>query len=132
MSDLCPIPGAHRRLEEGHRLWHRGAEAYEDPEEFRTQLNALIQALRHVGFVLEKEHSAIPDFETWYESWMDILKRDGVLRWLIRARNFIVHEGDLETRSTATAAIQASWDVPQSKTFEVPPLIPTLAIAAKI
>lgn len=131
-SDACPIPNAHRRLEEAHRLWHRAAEAYEDPEEFRTQLNALIQALRNVTFVLQKEHRGVPDFDAWYERWQEVMKEDAVLRWLIQARNIIVKEGDLKTHSTATAAIQASWDVPQSRTFEVPPLVPTLAIAAKV
>src|SRR5262249_42462206 len=128
----CPIPNTHRRLEEAHRLWHRGAQGYEDPDEFRTQLNALIQALRNVTFVLQKEHGAIPNFAAWYEPWQEILKQDGVLRWLVQARNFIVKQGDLETHSPATAWIQASWDIPQTVTFEVPPLVPTLAIAAKI
>ena len=47
--DDCPIPGTHRRLEEAHRLWHRAAEAYEDPDEFRTQgqLAHLVDALEH-------------------------------------------------------------------------------------
>ncbi len=130
--DDCPIPGTHRRLEEAHRLWHRAAEAYEDPDEFRTQLNALIQALRNVTFVLQKEQDAIPDFDAWYERWRDIMKEDGVLRWLVQARNVIVKQGDLETHSTATAGIQASWDTPQTRTFDVPPLVPTLAVAAKI
>jgi hypothetical protein len=49
----CPIPNAHRRLEEAHRLWHRAAESYDDPDEFRTNLNALLQALRSVTFVLQ-------------------------------------------------------------------------------
>lgn len=132
MSSNCPIPNAHRRLEEAHRLWHRAGEAYEDPEEFRTQLNALIQALRSVTFLLQKEQQAVPDFVAWYEPWQAIMGDDAVLRWLVRARNVIVHEGDLATHSTATAWIQSSWDEPQTATFEVPPLVPTLAVAAKI
>ena len=52
-------------LEEAHRLWHRAAESYEDPEEFRMQLNALIQALRNVTFVLQKEKLKIQDFDRW-------------------------------------------------------------------
>jgi hypothetical protein len=131
-ADACPIPNAHRRLEEAHRLWHRAAEAYEDPDEFRTQLNALIQALRNVTWVLQKEKRAIPDFESWYSRWQETMKQDEVMRWSHQARTVVVHMGDLETHSTATAAIQASWDVPETRTFEVPPLIPALAVAAKI
>jgi hypothetical protein len=131
-ANACPIPNAHRRLEEAHRLWHRAAEAYEDPDEFRTQLNALIQALRNVTFVLQKEKAAIPDFDSWYAGWQETMKQDEVMRWSHQARTVVVHKGDLETYSTATAAVQASWDVPETRTFEVPPLVPTLAVAAKI
>jgi hypothetical protein len=55
-----------------------------------------------------------------------------VLRWLVAARNHVVKEGDLATFSTATAGIQASWDEPEVVTFQVPPLAPTLGIAATL
>jgi hypothetical protein len=124
----CPIPNTHRRLHECHRLWHEAADAYDDPEGFRTNLNALLQALRNVTFVLQNEKRGIPDFEAWYEPWQETLRQDGVLKWLVESRNHVVKEGDLETFSTATAAIHASWDQPETITFEVPPLVPTLAI----
>jgi hypothetical protein len=91
-------------------------------------LNALLQALRNVTFVLQKEKRAIPEFDAWYEPWRETLAKDGVLRWLVEARNHVVKEGDLETFSTATAAIKASWDDPEVLTVEVPPLMQTLAI----
>ena len=67
----CPLPNAHRRLSECHRLWHHAAETYDDPEGFRTQLNALLQALRNVTFVLQKEKRSIPEFDAWYEPLRD-------------------------------------------------------------
>jgi hypothetical protein len=131
-SPACPIPNTHRRLHECHRLWHATAEAYADPEAFRTNLNALLQALRNVTFVLQNEKRAVPDFDDWYGIWRETLSQDGVLRWLVEARNHVVKEGDLETFSTATAAIHASWDEPEEVTFEVPPLIQTVAVVARL
>jgi hypothetical protein len=128
----CPIPNAHRRQHEAHRLWHRALDTYDDPDEFRTNLNALIQALRNITFILQKEHRGVPDFEAWYAGWQDVLRADGVLRWLVAARNMVVKEGDLETLSAATAGIQASWDEPEIVKFEVPPMVPTVAIAAML
>jgi hypothetical protein len=126
----CPIPHTHSRLDEAHRLWHRAAASYEDPDEFRTNLNALIQALRNVTFVLQGEKQAIHNFETWYENWRDIMRQDEVMKWLVAARNRVVKKGDLETYSTAAAGIQASWDEPELVSFNVPPLYTTEAIAA--
>jgi hypothetical protein len=128
-SPKCPIPNTHRRLDEAHQLWHEAADAYEDPNGFRVGLNALIQALRNVTFILQKEKRAIPDFDGWYEPWREIMRQDSVLVWLVGARNRVVKEGDLETFSTASAGIQASWDEPILRTFEVPALLPTLAVA---
>jgi hypothetical protein len=62
----CPIPGTHNRLREAHRLWHQAADQYADPAGFQPNLNATIQALRNVTWVLQKEHAAVPDFEPWY------------------------------------------------------------------
>jgi hypothetical protein len=132
LKPSCPIPNAHRRLHECHRLWHAAADTYDDPDGFRTNLNALLQALRNVTFVLQKEKRGVPDFDVWYERWRETLAQDGVLRWLVEARNHVVKEGDLETFSTATAAAHASWDAPEEITFEVPPLLPTLAIVARL
>jgi hypothetical protein len=74
----------------------------------------------------------VPDFDAWYETWRKMLAQDGVLKWLVEARNHVVKEGDLETFSTATAAIHASWDEPDEITFEVPPLLATVAIVARL
>jgi hypothetical protein len=78
----CPIPKTHARLQEAHRLWHQALDLYADSEGFRANLNACIQALRNVTFVLQKEHSSIPNFETWYAGWRERMKSDSIMRWL--------------------------------------------------
>jgi len=99
-AGTCPSPTAHRRLDEVHTFWHRCLDNYQDPNLFRTDLNAGIQALRNVTFTLQKEMRHIEGFAEWYEPWRKAMGRTPVLRWLIEARNRIVKEGDLIAEST--------------------------------
>lgn len=127
----CPIPNTHRRLKEAHQLWHQTAERYQDPGGFRVNLNATIQALRNITFVLQKEKNSIPNFKSWYGEWRRRMGEDDVLRWLVEARNKIVKEGDLETYSMARATIM-TWEDHRIAEVTVPPLMPTEAIALLI
>lgn len=127
----CPIPNTHRRLKEAHQLWHQTVEQYQDPVGFRVNLNAAIQALRNITFVLQKEKKSIPDFESWYGQWRRRMGEDAVLRWLVEARNRIVKEGDLETYSMAKGTIM-TWEDYRIGEVSVPPLMPTEAIALLI
>src|ERR1700722_12264473 len=61
----CPPPQTHRRLVEAHILWHQSLEKYHESDAFLANLNATIEALRNVTFVLQKERS-VPDFDAWY------------------------------------------------------------------
>lgn len=105
----CPTPTAHRRLEEAHRFWHQCLDEYQDPSGFRTNLNACIQALRNVTWVLQKEKDLIPNFNSWYPEWQAQLKSDPIMRWLLKSRNRIVKEGDLETESRTIARVIISY-----------------------
>ncbi len=124
-----PVPSAHRRLDSAHRLWHRALEEYEDPDGFRTSLNATIQELRNVTFVLQSEKEGVPDFDRWYQGWQERLRSDEVMRWLNGARTRIVHQGDLQTHSTVRVGILEGYVEPRITDFEVSPVARTEAIA---
>lgn len=108
-QDICPLSGLHRRMDDAHRLWHLAQDAYFEPDAFRVALQNCIQTLRSVTFVLKKEQSLIPDFDTWYPKWQDGLKRDRVMKWLVTARNKIEKQGDLNAFSFVHARIIASY-----------------------
>jgi hypothetical protein len=97
----CPIPLTHRRLRHAHMLWHQALESYQEPERFRANLNATIEALRNVTFVLQKEKAAFTDFDGWYGLWQKRLRNDNVAKWLHDARVTVVHQGDLDSYSYA-------------------------------
>src|SRR2546425_850237 len=125
-EERCPIGGTHTRLHQAHLLWHQVQRDYTAPDAFCTNLNAAIQTLRTVTFVLQKEQDAIPDFEPWYGEWQKRLKRDDLLKWLVDARNRIEKQGDLETYSSAKISLLAGWHDPLPLAeAEVDPLMTT-------
>jgi hypothetical protein len=115
----CPIPLTHRRLKHAHLLWHQCLDAYHDPERFLANLNATIEALRNVTFVVQKEKSAFKDFDGWYKPRQEILKADATAKWLNDARVTIVHQGDLESSSNAEVRI-ITYEEKTIWTCEVP------------
>jgi predicted YcjX-like family ATPase len=54
---------AFARLDDAHNLWHQAEVGYFDPNSFRIALNACIQALRSVTFVLQKTKGALQDLK---------------------------------------------------------------------
>lgn len=96
-------------------------ECYFDPERFRRTLNAAIEALRNVTFVLQKCGSKVEKFDEWYKFQQSELRADKILKWLVDSRNKVVKEGDLETHSTARIRIYRDWFEPPITTTEVSP-----------
>jgi hypothetical protein len=124
----CPIPNTHRRLSQGHKLWHQMQKHYFVPEDFRTFLNSTIDTLRSVTFILQKEKNNIPDFNAWYDAWREKMKSDKVMNWLSDARTTIVHIGDLEILSTAEIHVHNNQTLTSMK-LKIPPLMPTQSIS---
>jgi hypothetical protein len=127
----CPIPAAHRRLAEAHLLWHQALTNYQDPDAFRANLNATIQALRNLTFALQSEKDAIPNFDEWYAGWQARLKLDADAKWLHSARTIVVHQGDLEITSSALVRI-LTWKDEVLAESQVPPWADTSSILDSI
>jgi len=106
-SANCPIPMTHRRLAAAHLLWHQALDHYHDSDRFLANLNSTIEALRNVTFVLQKEQS-VPNFAAWYGKWQAALKENAAARWLQGARTKVVHQGELESQSTAEVRL-VTW-----------------------
>ncbi len=120
--DTCNIVQAHKRIFEAHRLWHQALDCYFDPEGFRTNINAAIQALRNVTFAIQNAKQNIPNYDTWYPAWQTRLKEDKVMHWLCDARTDIVHKKDLEMYSQATVTVRC-YETILKATVEFPPFL---------
>ena len=107
-GNQCPLAAVDRRLEDVHRFWHQAERAYFEPDAFRLAIQAAIQTARQVSFVLQKNKALIPDFEEWYKGWQSKLATIPLMRWMVKARNQIEKQGDLEAHSFVSAEIVAS------------------------
>jgi len=106
----CPIPKTHRRLAQAHVLWHQAFRSYLNPEVFLANLNATIEALRNVTFVLRNEKGTFAKFDEWYGPWQARLKDDKMSRWLHEARSkgkFIC--SDCQEYFKRTCTLQDLW-----------------------
>jgi len=124
----CPLPNTHRRLAEAHLLWHQTLDQYQQPDLFQANLNATIQALRNITFILQSEKHIFSNFEEWYGRWQERMKADPILRWLIGARNTVVKEGELETASTAIVKLITWKDVVLAESSIPPSASPSLIL----
>jgi hypothetical protein len=123
----CPLPKTHRRFIEAHLLWHQTLDQYQQPELFQANLNATIQALRNITFILQSEKHSFNQFEDWYGPWQERMRADPVLMWLKDARNSVVKQGDLETTSTAIVRL-VTWRDDVLIEFSIPPGAPSSLI----
>lgn len=106
----CQFRVAENRLREAHRHWHECVRLYQDPEDFRISVNATVQALRNVTFALQSAKSNVTGFDDWYGQEQEAMKADPILRWSHQARNVIVKQGDLSTKSTLRVSLIADYE----------------------
>lgn len=124
----CPIPGTHARLNQAFSLFKNILEDYQDPLRFTSVLNNLIQNLRNVTFILQKELAHTENFPKWYSEARGEMKKDDILTWMVTARNHVVKEGDLKKKSFATVRLKNHFDNDLVK-MEMDPTLSTEEIA---
>jgi hypothetical protein len=112
-------------------LWHQALDNYHDPEAFRANLNAAIEALRNVTFVLQSEKNCFSDFDSWYSPWQARLKSDEAAKWLHTARTTVVHQGELESHSKAEVRL-LTWRDEVISNLTVPPEMPSSLIVKNL
>lgn len=97
----CPLAETHDKFSEAHYFIERMMTEYHEPVPFRYNLNAFLQALRNVTFVLQKELSGRPRFREWYHERQVTMMQDPLLRKFVEGRNIVVKQRSLEINSSA-------------------------------
>ena len=118
-QQACPLVDVDKRLEDVHRQWHAAEAAYFDPEAFKVAIQTVIQNLRTVSFILQKQKSKFANFDAWYAPWQQKFAADPLMVWMRDTRNKIEKEGDLDAHSFVRAAILASY-LDEGPKLEVP------------
>ena len=85
-----PIPSTVDKVVEAQYFLMAMADGYHDPHIFRYKLNAFIQALRNVTFMLQSEPRKPKGFKSWYAEKQKEMGKDSQLRQFVEARNFLV------------------------------------------
>lgn len=99
-----------RRLADLAQALANCAASYFDPETFRRNVNHFLTTSRTVTFLIQKNKTDIPDFESWYgETVLKPWNQDVIMTWAKDARNFIEKEGDLELNSQLTVTLFHSY-----------------------
>lgn len=101
----CPIPHTHQKFKEATYFLGRCAEQYHVPSDFLFNLNAFIQALRNITFILQSEPNRPESFVAWYESKRVEMKQSELLRSFVQARNIVVKQSSLKAKSTAWSGV---------------------------
>ncbi len=109
-KQLCLMPETHNRLNQAFVLFQGIKDNYHDELLFTSNLNNIIQALRNVTFVMQKELAHTEGFENWYKKKQDEMREDKYLRWSVKARNHVVKEGDLKKFSYTKVRLKNHFD----------------------
>jgi len=70
----CPIPSTHDKFNEAQYFFGQMLQNYHFPWQFQFNLNAFIQALRNVTFMLQAEPNKPEGFDGWYAAKREELK----------------------------------------------------------
>lgn len=104
-SKECPLAHSDDKFREAHYFIERMMIDYHEPDQFRFNLNAFLQALRSVTFVLQKDISHRDGFEEWYPERQERMRQDPLLRKFVDGRDIVVHEGNLAMNSKAEVGL---------------------------
>ena len=97
----CPLAETDDRFSEAHYFIERMMVEYHNPMVFRYNLNAFLQALRSVTFVLQKDLSHREEFQNWYPARQESMREDPLLSRFKDGRNIVVKQRSLEINSKA-------------------------------
>lgn len=131
-GDAGSLEAAYGRMREAKHFWKQALASYDDSESFRINVNACIQALRNITWLLQSEKDHIPGFDSWYAKWQTMMDGDSTLKWLVKARNRIVKQADLKTESKARVFLILGYREPPVAEFLVSPRLRAEAIARRL
>ncbi|MGB0743703.1 MAG: hypothetical protein ACPGSB_04175 [Opitutales bacterium] len=115
----CIFKSPDKRFIDALHYWQLIHKYYFKPELFRRNLNSLVQEIRNITFLIQKQKSDLEDFESWYKTWQNKLKTDRICKWSVKARNVVVKQGDLNTKSLAKVTITNDWLNEHTETLEL-------------
>lgn len=97
----CPVPSAHRRLDDAHAAWHDALDAYTDPHGFRRHLNSFLAAFGSTKDLIDRRKRRLPLGVEKLKEWESEAAQFPAAAWARSSRNLVIHEDDLNLYSWA-------------------------------
>lgn len=126
----CPIPSTHQRCVEAQYFLEQCLIHYHSPQPFINNLNAFIQALRNITFVLQSELNHREHFDTWYEAKRAEMRSIPPLKQMVKARNTVVKQSSLAARSKVSCGLFRGRRMKLSMNTEIKPFTDTRTLLA--
>jgi len=124
-STECPLAQSDDKFAEAHYFLGKMMDDYHDPAPFRYNLNAFLQALRSVTFVLQKDLAHRDGFQDWYPERQERMMEDPLLRKFVTGRNIVVKQRNLEMNSKAEIGFFRGRRLKLAFGLEVPTYVPS-------
>ena len=125
-ASSCPVPSTHDKYNEARYFFAKLLEHYHRPEEFQFNLNAFIQAIRNITFMLQSEENKPEGFDEWYAKKQAAMRADAALRRFVEARNIIVKRSSPSAMSAARSGLFRGRKLKLAVAHELPPFMDTL------
>ncbi len=114
-----------KRLEEAKILLEQAISRLDDHASVRTNLNAFIAAARSITWIMKKEFSKNPQFNTWYSSKEVDMQNNDIFEFFKNLRNTSVKEGSvvgntqrITTTFDGSFSAGGTYDIPLGRVDE--------------
>lgn len=121
----CPLAEADDKFQEAHYFLEGMMRHYHEPEPFRWNLNAFLQALRSVTFIIQKTLARVDGFQTFWAAQQQEMRADDLLRRLLEGRNIVVKQRNLFIHSKAVLGVFNDRRLRVGMSFDVPAHVPS-------
>lgn len=106
-SEPCELIATDDKFDEAHYFLSQMFHEFHEPQAFRWNLNAFLQALRSVTLMIQSELKGRERFGPWWTAWQTRLRADPLMVRFVEGRNVTVHKGLLNRHSQVKAALFA-------------------------
>lgn len=96
------------KLDEAKYFLEQMKLSIKDRRVFKYNLSAFLSSARSVTFILQKEYARNSKFKEWYGKKQIEMRKDELLNFFVRKRNYVVKKGPLETRAEVSVKVYES------------------------
>jgi hypothetical protein len=110
---------ADEKLEAAFHFLEEMRKSVENRKVFIFNLDAFLSTSRSVTFVLQKEFEGDTKFRKWYREKQEEMKKDELMNFFVKMRDFSIHERSPETQAVTSVFITETISISDSVSIRV-------------